>query len=240
MGNLVDLSKKAGIVLEKKQLTGVKAEIIVATDISYSMYDEFRLGKVQEVLDRLLGIGMNMDTNKAIDVYAFNNKAQHVGEVSERNHADFVKKVFMKKAPVSGGTDYAPIIELIMSKYGSDKAQKKGILGGLFKKKLEPAPKNVPTFVFFITDGETSNRIQVESALRNASNQPVFWQFIGIGYDQFGFLRKLDELEGRYIDNASFFAVNDIAKISDEELYDRLLTEFPSWLDAAKRKGLLS
>ncbi len=43
-------------------------------------------------------------------------------------------------------------------------------------------------------------------------------------------------MEGRFIDNANFFHIEDIEKISDEELYNNLLNEFPSWLIEAQRK----
>ena len=39
--------------------------------------------------------------------------------------------------------------------------------------------------------------------------------------------------------NANFFHVNDIASISDDELYNRLLDEFPSWLKEARRNDIL-
>ena len=64
-------------------------------------------------------------------------------------------------------------------------------------------------------------------------------QFVGIGKDDFPFLHKLDELSGRFIDNAGFIAVNDIDAIKDAELYDRLLNEFPQWLMKVREKGLL-
>ena len=46
-------------------------------------------------------------------------------------------------------------------------------------------------------------------------------------------------MEGRFIDNANFFHIKDIEKISDEELYNNLLNEFPEWLAEAKTKGIL-
>jgi len=71
-----------------------------------------------------------------------------------------------------------------------------------------------------------------------ASKYPIFWQFVGIGKSSFDFLEKLDNLKGRVVDNANFFAVNDINAITDQELYQRMLTEFPLWLKAAKEKGI--
>jgi hypothetical protein len=47
-------------------------------------------------------------------------------------------------------------------------------------------------------------------------------------------LEKLDTMEGRTVDNAGFFALDDIDTVDDQELYRRLLSEFPDWLLAAK------
>ena len=74
--------------------------------------------------------------------------------------------------------------------------------------------------------------------LIDSSPNPIFWQYIGIGKEKFEFLEKLDELNGRFIDNANFFHLNDITTISDDELYDRLFNEFPEWLNVAKAKGI--
>lgn len=234
MGNIIDLSKKARVVLEKKQLINVQAEIVLAIDISGSMHNLFSKGIVQEVVERLLGIGMNMDANKSIDIFAFNTSGYEVGSVSEGNHSGYVQSTMLRKVRVGGGTNYAPPMNLIVNKYGAEK--KKG-LSGLFSKK--PTPPSNPTFVFFITDGDNFDKQEAERVIRAASNQPIFWQFVGLGNERFSFLQKLDDLSGRFVDNADFFSVNDITRISDEELYDKLLTEFPSWLNEVKSKGLL-
>ena len=259
MANVIDLTKKVKIVLEKKQIADVKADIFAATDISGSMSGRFRNGNVQEILDRLLAIGMNMDIHKSIDVYAFNDGAQHVGVANEANHKDFVKEVFMKKAPVNGGTNYAPVMHEILAATGTPikpitvkkEVPKEGFFGKLFggtktvTETITPEnakPRLHPAFVFFITDGDNWDRNEAEHVIREASKHGVFWQFIGIGGtdSDFPFLDKLDNMGGRLIDNANFFCANDITTISDEVLYDRLLNEFPQWLKEAKQHNLLA
>jgi hypothetical protein len=79
---------------------------------------------------------------------------------------------------------------------------------------------------------------QIARLLREASNRPIFWQFIGLGQGRYGILHKLDGLDGRLVDNAGFFAVDDIAEITDAELYERILSEFPTWLKAARAHGI--
>ena len=45
-------------------------------------------------------------------------------------------------------------------------------------------------------------------------------------------------MPGRVVDNANFFSLDDVDKISDEELYNKLLNEFPMWLKEAIEKGI--
>jgi uncharacterized protein YegL len=253
LGNLIDLTKKAQIVLEKKSLDGIQANIIVAMDISGSMSYRFSNGTVQELVDRLLGIGMNIDMDKSIDMFTFNTSAKHIGAANESNYSNFVKS---KKITVSGGTSYAPVMNHIISKVGSPidsatiskQVESKGFFGKLFGKKEiiteEVTPGEIkshqhPTIVFFVTDGDNDDKQETIRVMKEASKQAIFWQFIGIGGQSFPFLQKLDDLEGRFLDNADFFAVNDILSISDEDLYDRILNEIPSWLQAAKRKNIV-
>jgi hypothetical protein len=256
LANLIDLTKKVEVVLEKNNLVGVKADVILAQDISGSMSGEFYNGTVQEVITRLLAVGMKMDVDKSIDVFAFNTGSRHIGEANEGNHANFVKDVFLRKVSVGGGTNYAPVMQEIIANFGTAVKPKtitrevpaKGFLGKLFGKTEtiteQVAPDDLtaqktPKLVFFITDGENWDHAEAEHVVREAAKQGIFWQFIGLGNETFDFLESLDDMEGRYIDNANFFQVNDINRISDEELYQRILGEFPSWLTEAKQKGLV-
>lgn len=98
-------------------------------------------------------------------------------------------------------------------------------------------PSAEPVFLVFINDGGC--KAGIKKYMIKSSYKPIFWQFAGIGNSNFDVLRKLDTMEGRFIDNANFFHIEDISKISDEELYDNLLKEFPMWLKEAKEKGLI-
>lgn len=71
----------------------------------------------------------------------------------------------------------------------------------------------------------------------------MFWQFVGFGDDEFKFLRKLDDLpvpRKRAIDNADFFPAGPEPKsIADDDLYRRLMNEFPGWLTDARAAGIV-
>ena len=78
---------------------------------------------------------------------------------------------------------------------------------------------------------------EIKKLMKQASEMPLFWQFVGVDGSNYGLLENLDELEGRFVDNAGFFALDDFMAVSNDELYDRLLNEFPIWLNEVKRLG---
>lgn len=47
-------------------------------------------------------------------------------------------------------------------------------------------------------------------------------------------------MQGRLVDNCSFFALDDLHELSEEALYERLMAEFPDWLRAARAKGIVA
>ena len=55
----------------------------------------------------------------------------------------------------------------------------------------------------------------------------------------FQFLEELDDLPGRYLDNADFFSVDDPAAIPEDQLYDLMMNEYPGWVQQARQGGLL-
>jgi len=54
----------------------------------------------------------------------------------------------------------------------------------------------------------------------------------------FPFLEKLDELSGRLIDNANYFAVARPDEHSDDALYDLLMAEYPAWVKLARARSM--
>ena len=50
---------------------------------------------------------------------------------------------------------------------------------------------------------------------------------------------EVGDLSGRYIDNADFFSAKNPAAVSDDELYDLLMQEYPERVKNAHTKGLI-
>lgn len=227
----IELKKKAEVSVEQAGLGSQKAKVALALDISGSMGGLFSSGIVQQVVEKLLALGIKFDDDQAIDIFLFGLNDHYVGELKENDFYQYVQNKVTSKYRLENGTNYAGVMQRIVNHYTS------GGLAGLFSKKSKALDE--PVFVIFITDGDNGDKSKAENVIRDASNKGIFWQFVGVGYSSFEFLDKLDKMPNRAIDNANFFKLNDINSISDEELFGRLLTEFPSWIKEARDKNLI-
>ena len=97
----------------------------------------------------------------------------------------------------------------------------------------------LPCYVIFITDGDNNDHSDSQAMVKGSAKYPIFWQFVGIGSSSFSFLEKLDNMDGRYVDNANFIQLNNVNALSDDELYKRLLNEFPDWLKKVKELKMI-
>lgn len=229
----LDLRKKMVFDLSKKKgIENQKAQIILCMDYSGSMGHLYRSGFVQDVLERIVPVAMQFDDNQEFELYLFENRCyKHKNNVTVENVGGIITREIDGKYNM-GGTSYAPPIQQIIKE---NTACSGGFMG--FSKKS--APMDLPIYVIFITDGQNDDKSKTEEVLREASKSGVFFQFIGIGSERFTFLEGLDTLNGRLIDNANFFQIKDLARMSDAELYDKLLGEFPDWLPLAKQHNLI-
>ena len=207
-------------VVSKNPPSNMEARVVFVLDKSDSMQQEYTSGRVQELLERVFPMAMVFDDNQKMEFYLFNNNFVQLKAVTLSNIKSYVQNVILGKHEIMGGTNYSPVMKKITSVYGK-----------LFKSKT-------PTFVIFITDGDNFDRYEAEKAIVDASQYNIFWKFIGIGSGGFDFLKHLDNISGRVVDNANFVEINDIAKISDKELYEKLLDEYSDWQNACKKAGI--
>jgi len=231
---LIPLAKKARVALEKKRIQDHVAAVALIMDVSGSMDSMFQDGTVQNVVERILGLGLNFDDNGAIDMFAFQSRAYSLGELQAEDVKDADTWILNKVS--MGGTQYAPVINKVLEHYKYDTSS-----GGLDSGSSVTAtlPAEQPVYAFFVTDGDCFDKSKAQKAIQNASKYPIFFQFVGIGNSSFNFLEKLDDMEGRFVDNANFFSASSIKNMSDELLYEKMMNEYPQWLVEVKRKGLL-
>lgn len=235
--HFVELKKEASDVVEMKGLGDQKARVALAIDISTSMTSLFRNGTVQEVCEKLLALGVKFDDNAAIDVFLFGHGNYEAAELKESEFYGYVQSKLEPRYPLEPATNYAGVMDRIMKKYYPNSYGDRGFLKSFFGKK-EDEPQE-PVFVIFVTDGDNADRSATENIVIESSKYGIFWQFVGIGNASFSTLKRLDDLQGKYIDNADFFQLDDIGSVSDKEIYNRLLNEFPAWTKQAKNKNLI-
>lgn len=239
----IDLRKETiNAVVAAKGLSNVKAQVVLVLDYSGSAEDMYKSGFMQRVIERIVPVAMQFDDNGEMELYLFQNSCiKHPKNVNASNVDGIINREILGKYSF-GGTQYAPAINKILEEYvPSSVPEKKSFFGSMFggKQNITDNTKD-PVYVIFITDGDNSDKSNTEDAIKEASKYGVFFQFVGIGNASMSFLDKLDTMSGRFVDNANFFQVNDLDKISDKELYQRLLAEFPDWINVAKSKNIIS
>jgi uncharacterized protein with von Willebrand factor type A (vWA) domain len=224
-----NLDKKQAYDLRKKEVEEVAqskglgdevSRVALVIDSSGSMGTLYKNGTVQKVIERILPIAAKFDDNHELDCWIFGDKFCRLPNVTEGNYVTYVDKILLTYN-AGGGTAYAPVLYDVFQRYVSQE------------------PVDYPSYVIFITDGENSDKSLAETALKELSKYNLFFQFVGIGSENFAFLKALDTMQGRMIDNANFFALNDLNKITDKELYDRLFQEYPLWIAEARRLKLI-
>jgi stress response protein SCP2 len=246
--HIFNLVKKADISLQKVNLTNHKAKVALCLDISGSMSFLYSSGKIQLFAEKILALGCRFDDNASIDIFLFGTNAHKAGEMTIDSFKSFIPNM-LKHYPLEGGTCYGKVIKMIRKfyfPYGRGESRK------------SPSISNQPVYVMFVTDGATIDESETEQHLKWSSYEPIFWQFMAIGKSKkdvkgkglagwlsqaftsdFTFLEKLDTMRDRYVDNANFFSTEDPKNIADQDLYDLLMTEYPSWVQVAQAKQLL-
>jgi hypothetical protein len=212
---LLNLRKEnvISLCLDKPTIANQVSRVAVVMDYSGSMSSLYQNGTVQAIIERLLPIAMKFDDNGEMEMWIFENGYRRLPNINLNNYYGYVQREILDKKYRMGGTEYAPVMVDVFNKY------------------MHEEVSNIPNYVLFITDGENCDKTKSTNIIKKVSKYPIFWQFIGIGDERFSFLQGLDDLEGRYVDNANFFALNDFQNITDDELYKRLLNEYPMWLE---------
>lgn len=225
---LVSLVKKVGVSLEKNRVSINRAKVALVLDISGSMSRLYSSGKVDALIRRTMALGYRMDDDGEIDVFLFGKDVHDFGAVGVENYTGIVQRL-LKDFGLEGGTRYGKAIERVRAFYAANN------------------PENLPVFVMFVTDGGTDDKPKTERELRAASHEPLFWKFMAIqegtgrfDRQRFEFLDKLDNLDGRLIDNADAFSLSDPSAPSDEEMFDLMMREYETWIGDARRAGLIA
>lgn len=220
---IIDLTKKSLVQLEKKNLLEVQARVALVLDASGSMNWQYKNGDVQKVVDRLMPLAINFDNDGSFECWAFAQHTTQLDDVTLANVTTFINTTQRGWQSWQVGARYneeIPAIEAVINYY-------------------QQFNDGLPVYVLFISDGGVGSSRQMQKTLTEVAKRPIFWQFVGIGGRSYGVLEKLDDMTGRVVDNCNFFDLDSITSISDERLYELLLEEFPDWLKVCKQLGIV-
>lgn len=223
----LDLRKRevAKVLLDKSAF-GVRARVVLVIDKTGSMHKLYRGGTVHRVVERMIPVATQLDDDGSLEAYLYALRFAKLPDITVA-HGEQWAQTFLHLTGthqdidydrIGGRNDELPVMRAVIDTLSTTAE---------------------PTLVLFFTDGGFAKKREIAALMREASALPAFWQFIGLGTSSFGVLRTLDELDGRVVDNAGFFALDDIDRIDDAELYRRLLGEFPDWLRAARAAGIV-
>ncbi len=203
--HLVSLKKDKNIDLMKHI-----CRVEVYIDISGSMRGRYQSGKMQSALTRLFPIALKFDDDGVMPVSAFGDGCYPLEPMTMENYETYVETEILSKFRIDEGTQYSPFVKQAIGRAGED--------------------SQYPLFNIVVTDGNCWDREESDDAFRESSEHKTFFQCVGIGHENFTYLKKIDDLDGRKVDNTAFVKINELEDLSDEELYEKLLEQYPQWL----------
>ncbi|XES00674.1 VWA domain-containing protein [Streptomyces sp. S1D4-11] len=234
--------EQVAVSLRKHGAEGVTARVVLILDASGSMSFLYSKGVVADVVERMAAVAAQLDDDGVMQAWTFASHAARLpdltlGELPEwlELHVRvgelslFRRSKKPRKGLLPGQVD--------MRSVGIQNEEQKAIAEVRTYVREHPAVD--PTLVLFFSDGGVYRNKEIEQELRGAVEEPIFWQFVGLGRSNYGVLERFDTLPGRRVDNVGFFAVDDISGLPDPELYDRLLSQFPAWMTAARGLGII-
>ncbi|MFF5156092.1 VWA domain-containing protein [Streptomyces sp. NPDC000348] len=232
--------EQVAVSLRKHGAAEVTARVVLVLDASGSMSFLYSKGVVADVVERMAAVAAQLDDDGEMQAWTFaSNPARlpdlRLGELPEwlRLHVRVGEMGLFRRGRKKG----LEPSQVDMRDVGIQNEEQKVIAE--VRAFVRDDPASAPTLVLFFSDGGVYRNKEIEHELREAVEEPVFWQFVGLGRSNYGVLERFDTLPGRRVDNVGFFAVDDISTVPDAELYDRLLSEFPQWIKAAGRAGIL-
>ncbi|MFJ6986112.1 MULTISPECIES: VWA domain-containing protein [unclassified Streptomyces] len=234
--------EQVAVSLSKRGATGVRARIVLVLDASGSMSFLYSRGVVADVVERMAAVAAQLDDDGSLQAWTFASEAARLPDLSVGELPEWLRlhvrvgemSLFRRNKKPRKGMEPG---QVDMRTIGIQNEEQKAI--AQVRDFVRANPASDPTLVLFFSDGGVYRDAVIEKELRAAVEEPIFWQFVGLGRSNYGVLERFDTLPGRRVDNVGFFAVDDISTVPDQELYDRLLSEFPSWITAARQAGIL-
>ena len=205
--------QQVAISLVKAGAPTLTARVVLVLDASGSMSRLYSTGVVKATVERMAAVSAQLDEDGSMQAWTF---ATHPARLPDLELAGLPEWLDLH---VRVGTMFKQKPkklrpgQLDMGKVGIGNEEQKVIAE--VRDFVRGNPLRVPTLVLFFSDGGVYRNREIEQQLRDAVEEPIFWQFVGLGSAKFGILEEFDTLTGRRVDNVGFFKVKDIAQVAD-------------------------
>lgn len=217
----LDLAKradKAGIALSKRGLAGIRAQAVLVLDHSGSMAYDYQNGKVQTLVERVLGFALQIDVDGTVPVIPFDSRVLPTVDVTVDNYQNVVDQQIWQPRNM-GTTDLARALHEV--------------------RKLA-AKTDEPIFCAVVTDGNPDSRQATTDVVVELAGYPVFIKFLAIR--DVPYLNELDDMtpDVRLLDNVDTKAFPNLDMVTDLAFAEAMADEWDSWIDAATKAGVLA
>ena len=245
---LVDLTKRANIVVEKQGLGDVDMDVILVLDGSGSMkISRLYPNRIQKLIDRVVPLALRLGTQEKIPCYGFACRWTELPSIGLENVHGYISKTQLERQPVVSGKKFWVFGEEVQERRSDG-----NVFHGLGYTNNEPELFNhlvekyknsrKPVHIIVVHDGGIHKSREIEQIIRASSNYPIFWQFLGWGGKDYGILEHLDDMKGRDVDNCDFSAIEmkqiDKKGPEGDAFFLHLMTkETPGWLKKVLRRN---
>jgi hypothetical protein len=215
--SLAKRADKAGVALNKRGLSGIRAEAALYLDHSGSMYGDYASGAVQALVERALGFTLQIDADGRIPVIAWDSKVWPETGVTVATYHDVVANEIWQRSRMGSTALHRALADL------RDRA----------------ANTDSPIFAVIVTDGQPDDQRAATDLICDLARYPVFVKFLALR--SVPYLDELDNLDPsrRLVDNVDTKAFPDLGSVTDMKFADDLADEWQSWVFAARQVGIL-
>jgi Mg-chelatase subunit ChlD len=218
---LADVASKAGTALSKRDLSGIRAQVVVLLDRSGSMRSDYASGAVQKLLERALGFALQVDVDGSIPVIPFDDQVWPAVDVNQGNFATIVASTL--NTTQMGSTNLA---------------------GALEEVKALAEKSDAPLYVLILTDGNPDDKPAATKQVIELARYAAFLKILALR--PVDYLSELDDLDSskRLVDNVDAKPEKgttlNLLTCSDMEFVEAMADEWDSWVEEAKKAGVLT
>lgn len=227
--------KLVGEVLATHDAAAARARVFLVLDASGSLEHAYHDGTVARVVERLAAVGAQLSPDGVLAAWIYASAMTRLPDLTVADLPEWTRRYVRPGRLQDFAADPVPMfrpdgtLDGEALGFGNEEpAVMKDVV-----RTVAALPPGPPVLVLFLSDGGVSRSQQIESILRRSADRPMFWQFVGLAGQPgagYGILERLDRLHGRGLPHTGFFAVDDIASVTDADLYARLLAQFAAWL----------